>query len=329
MKPLLEIQDLHVSFGQVRAVNGLDLTLGEGEFLALVGESGCGKSVSALAITRLLPIPPATILGKIFFNGGELLSLPETELQKLRGAQIAYIFQEPSTSLNPVFTIGNQIGEVLTFHRKMGQREARQEAVTLLSRVGISDPDQRLRSYPHELSGGMKQRVMIAIALACRPKLLIADEPTTALDVTIQEEILSLLLTLKEETGIGILFITHNLSLVSQVADSIAIMYCGKIVERGKTSEVLQSPFHPYTVGLRDCIPKGGSRKSELHVIPGSLPKPTHLPDGCHFHPRCPFKVERCEKEYPPVEEKRPAHFVRCFQAEEVALGRKSGSPDR
>ena len=320
MNPLLEIQNLRISFGSVKAVNGVDLALQEGEFLALVGESGCGKSVTALSITRLLPVPPAKIeKGRILFNGADLLALPGGELRKVRGGQIAYIFQEPATSLNPVLTIGDQVGEVLQFHRGFTREKAKEESVSLLSRVGLRDPERRLRTYPHELSGGMKQRVMIAMALASRPRLLIADEPTTALDVTIQDEILSLLLKLKEETGIALLFITHDLSLVSQVADSIAIMYCGKIVERGKTMDVLGSPLHPYTVGLIDCVPKPGLRKSEFSVIAGSLPDPTTLPKGCHFHPRCSFKVPRCEKEYPDREEKRGAHDVCCFEAEKVA----------
>ncbi|MFH1857966.1 MAG: ABC transporter ATP-binding protein [Candidatus Omnitrophota bacterium] len=319
MSALLEIQDLHISFGPVKAVNGVDLTLEEGEFLALVGESGCGKSVTALSVTRLLGLPPAKIeKGKILFEGKDLLSLPEEELQKIRGGQIAYIFQEPATSLNPVLTLGDQIGEVLRFHRNFGKDEALSESAALLARVGIRDPRQRLRAYPHELSGGMKQRVVIAMALASRPKLLIADEPTTALDVTIQDEILSLLLELKEETGVGLLFITHDLSLVSQVADSIAMMYCGRMVERGKTFDVLNSPLHPYTVGLMDCVPKPERKKTLLSVIPGSLPDPTALPQGCHFRPRCVFRIPRCEEVYPPVETKTPSHEVRCFQAEQV-----------
>ena len=319
MKILLEIQGLHVSFGPVRAVNGVDLTLHEGEFLALVGESGCGKSVSALSVTRLLPMPPATIdAGKILFQESNLLGLSEKELCNVRGGQIAYIFQEPSTCLNPVFTIGDQVSENLVLHRHMTRQEAREEALSLLSRVGIRDPELQLRAYPHELSGGMKQRVMIAMAISSRPRLLIADEPTTALDVTIQDEILSLLLTLRKETGISILFITHDLSLVSQVADAVAIMYCGKIVERGKTKDVLTAPCHPYTAGLISCVPKSGFRKQPFPVISGSLPSPTGLPPGCHFHPRCSFKIPRCEEEYPAVEEKSPGHEVRCFQAEEV-----------
>lgn len=330
MKPLLEIQNLHISFGPwpaginrqgrpVKAVNGLELMLEEGEFLALVGESGCGKSVTALSITRLLPVPPAKIeSGRIFFNGSDLLRLPEESLRKVRGGEIAYIFQEPATSLNPVFPVGDQIGEVLVLHRRMTKEEARKESVSLLSRVGIPDGRERLRAYPHELSGGMKQRVMIAMALASGPKLLIADEPTTALDVTIQDEILSLLLTLKEQTGIGILFITHDLSLVSQMADSVAIMYCGKIVERGRSADILGSPCHPYTVGLIDCVPKSSIRKSPFPVIPGTLPNPAFLPAGCHFHPRCSFKVPQCEKIYPSPEAKDPGHIVCCFESERV-----------
>ncbi len=318
MSPLLEIRDLHVSFGPVKAVNGVRLTLNEGEFLALVGESGCGKSVTALSITRLLGVPAKIEKGNILFEGRDLLALPEVELRRVRGGKIAYIFQEPATSLNPVFSVGDQIGEVLQLHRRMTSKEAKEESVSLLSRVGIREPERRLRSYPHELSGGMKQRVMIAMALASHPRLLIADEPTTALDVTIQDEILSLLIKLKEETGIGLLFITHDLSLVSQVSDSAAIMYCGKIVEKGRTEEVLQSPLHPYTLGLIGCVPKPGLRKSELTAISGSLPDPSDLPKGCHFHPRCSFKVSKCETEYPPDEEKA-GHRFSCFEAEKVA----------
>ena len=316
---LLEIQNLHISFGPVKAVNGVDLTLHEGEFLALVGESGCGKSVTALSVTRLLPVPPAKIEGgKILFGGVDLLTLPDAALRKVRGGQVAYIFQEPATSLNPVLTIGDQIGEVLKLHRGMSRDAAKKESTALLSRVGLRDPGERLRTYPHELSGGMKQRVMIAMALASSPRLLIADEPTTALDVTVQSEILSLLLQLKKEMGIALLFITHDLSLVSQVSDTVAVMYCGRIVERGRTAEVLKSPFHPYTIGLIRCVPRGGVRKSAFPVISGTLPDPADLPTGCHFHPRCPFKESLCEKEYPPRETKSPDHEVCCFKAEEA-----------
>jgi len=235
----------------------------------------------------------------------------------IRGGKISYIFQEPATSLNPVFTIGDQIKEVLMLHRELSSEDQEKEASFLLSRVGIQDAPARLHAYPHELSGGMKQRVMIAMALASHPKLLIADEPTTALDVTIQDEILSLLLQLKKETGIGLLFITHDLSLVSQVADTLAIMYCGKIVEKGKAEEVLKAPRHPYTLGLIECVPKPGLRKKALSVIPGSLPDPTMLPSGCHFHPRCLYKVPDCEQNYPQAKTKAD-HTVSCYQAEEV-----------
>ena len=318
LKPLLEIQDLHVSFGPVQVANGVHLTVGEGEFLALVGESGCGKSVTALSVTGLLP-DSARIKGKILFRGKDLLALSENELRPVRGGEIAYIFQEPATSLNPVLTVGDQIGEVLQFHRGLSKGDIQKEVVSLLAKVGIGNPEERFRAYPHELSGGMKQRVMIAMVIASRPKLIIADEPTTALDVTVQKEILSLLLDLKRELNLALLFITHDLSVVFQSAEKVAIMYCGKVVEQGKTVDVLTSPLHPYTLGLIRCVPKPGLRKSELPVIPGSVPNPVMLPTGCHFHPRCSFKVPRCEKEYPPVEETKPAHEVRCFEAEKVA----------
>jgi oligopeptide/dipeptide ABC transporter ATP-binding protein len=290
---LLEIDDLQVGFetdaGLVHAVDGVSLLLSPGRTLGLVGESGCGKSVTALSILRLVPSPPGKYLGgAIRFNGEDLLQLPRKELPNIRGSEISMIFQDPMTSLNPVFTIEKQMGEVLRLKHGMDRLAARKRSVEMLDAVGIPDPETRLFSYPHELSGGMKQRVMIAMALMGEPKLLIADEPTTALDVTIQAQILELIRALQKKTGTAVLFITHNMGVVAEMCDEVAVMYAGRVVEQGKVIDIFENPQHPYTKGLLDCIPrKGVARKSELSTIEGIVPSLLEPPKGCRFADRC------------------------------------------
>ncbi len=288
--PLLEVVDLRVSFhtddGEVRAVDGINFTLRRGETLALVGESGCGKSVTSLSLARLVATPPGKYKGgKILFEGEDILTMTKQRLQQIRGSKISYIFQEPASSLNPVFRIGYQIRESLRLHRPTNATEA--EVVRLLKLVQIPDAESRMRDYPHQLSGGMQQRIMIAMALACNPSLLVADEPTTALDVTIQAEILDLLKELKKSTGLAVLLITHNLGIVRDLADSVAVMYAGRIVEYASANTLLQQPFHPYTLALMNSIPRLGARAARLQSIPGNVPNAAQLPSGCKFHPRC------------------------------------------
>lgn len=300
-EPLLEISDLYVSFsGDARvthAVQGVGLSLDRAKTLGLVGESGCGKSVTALSIMRLLPKESAHIDGQIRLEGRGLLQLPEREMQDLRGNRVAMIFQEPMTSLNPSYTIGDQIGESLQRHRGMGQSAARRQAIELLERVRIPSARARVDEYPHRLSGGMRQRVMIAMALACEPALLIADEPTTALDVTIQAQILDLLRTLQAESGTAILLITHDLGVVAEMADEVAVMYAGEIVERGTVAAVLSAPEHPYTAGLLGSIPRLSTRRERLSTISGMVPSLSTAFVGCRFAPRCPFADDRCTTE--------------------------------
>ena len=290
---LLEIDDLQVGFetdaGLVHAVDGVSLVLSPGRTLGLVGESGCGKSVTALSILRLVPSPPGKILGgAIRFEGKDLLQVPRKELPNIRGSEISMIFQDPMTSLNPVFTVEKQIGEVLRLKHGMDRRAARKRAAEMLDSVGIPDAETRLSSYPHELSGGMKQRVMIAMALMGEPKLLIADEPTTALDVTIQAQILELIRALQKKTGAAVLFITHNMGVVAEMCDEVAVMYAGRVVEQGKVLDIFENPQHPYTKGLLDCIPRQGvERKSELSTIEGIVPSLLEPPKGCRFTDRC------------------------------------------
>ncbi|QPJ62974.1 MAG: ABC transporter ATP-binding protein [Candidatus Nitronauta litoralis] len=303
MSHLLSISDLNTCFdtddGVVQAVRNIDLHLDQGEILALVGESGCGKSVTALSVMGLIPTPPGRFAsGRIEFEETDLLKLDEQGLQNIRGNAIGMIFQEPMTSLNPIFTIGDQIMEVILRHRNVTQSEAREQALSMLKKVAISSPETRLNQYPHELSGGMKQRVMIAMAIACNPKLLIADEPTTALDVTVQAQILELLDELRRNTGMAILLITHNLGIVAQYADRVAVMYSGKIVEEGGVETMFENPAHPYTRGLLNSLPKG-EVGLPLETIPGMVPHPTRLPNGCAFHPRCSEVHEPCAENPP------------------------------
>jgi len=318
----LEIRDLEVHFrtedGLARAVDGVSLRVPAGETLGVVGESGCGKSVTALAVLRLLPEPPAVYAGgEVRWRDRDLLALPPAELRRVRGNEIAFVFQEPMTSLNPVFTVGDQVAEAARTHRGLSRREARQEAVEALRRVGIPSPELRVDEYPHQLSGGMKQRVMIAMALTCEPDLLIADEPTTALDVTIQAQILELLRRLQDEEGLGVLLITHDLGVVADTAREVAVMYAGRIVERASAGQLFGGPRHPYTVGLFRSLPGLGEPGSRLASIPGSVPSPLDLPSGCRFANRCPRPAEQCE-EPPALEEGEPGHAVACWLPEEA-----------
>jgi peptide/nickel transport system ATP-binding protein len=320
MPDLLQVKDLQTSFftpeGEVRAIDGVSFEIGEGKTLGLVGESGCGKSVTSLSIMRLIPSPPGKIVGgEIFYRGRDLLRLNNEAMRRIRGNEISMIFQEPMTSLNPVFTVGNQIGEAIKLHQGLGKRETRQKTIDMLRLVKIADPESRVDSYPHQLSGGMRQRVMIAMALSCNPSLLIADEPTTALDVTIQAQILELIKELQQKIGgMALLLITHDLGVVSEQADNVAIMYAGKIVERSSTRAIFNRPFHPYTVGLLNSLPGiGGLKKKRLDAIPGMVPSPLHLPSGCRFRDRCPRAQEICAQTEPPLEEKEPGHTVACY----------------
>ncbi|HRZ86238.1 MAG TPA: ABC transporter ATP-binding protein [bacterium] len=320
MAALLDVQDLKVYFrknGAVsKAVDGVSFAVGEGETLGLVGESGCGKSVTSLSIMRLVACPPAEFAGgKILYRGDDIVQMGEHRLRGIRGKEIAMIFQEPMSSLNPVFTAGYQIAEMLTTHTSMGKKEIREKVLSLLRKVEIDQPERVYKSYPHELSGGMRQRVMIAMAVACEPKLLIADEPTTALDVTIQAQILKLFRRLKEEFHMSLLLITHNLGLVSDLADRIAVMYAGIIAETGRTRDIFEAPLHPYTQGLIRSVPKLGERKARLETIPGMVPDAARKPAGCPFHPRCYLKGDICAKELPVLREVRPGHFAACHFA--------------
>ena len=319
--PLLEVNDLqilfHIDGTTVRAVGGVSFAVGAGETLAIVGESGSGKSVTSLSIMRLVPTPPGNIAGgNVRFRGRDLLRLSEPDMRRVRGNEISMIFQEPMSSLNPLLTAGEQIAEVVRLHQGLGRTAARRRAVEMLARVNIPDPDHRANEYPHRLSGGMRQRVMIAMALACHPALLIADEPTTALDVTIQAQILQLIRKLQAEMGMSVLFITHNLGVVAQVADRVAVMYAGRIVEQGDVAAVFASPLHPYTRALLRSVPhvEGGGRNParRLLSIPGQVPSPSALPPGCSYTPRCPLADETCRAVMPPISEVLPRHDVRC-----------------
>ena len=326
--PLLEIKDLvtvfHTSGGRLPAVDGVSLSIERGRTLGLVGESGCGKSVTAMSTLRLVSSPGRIESGSITFTTeGEsidLVTAPEKQLRKVRGGRIGMIFQEPMTSLNPVFTIGNQIAEVVHLHRKVSRSEARSRALEMLRLVRVADPEQRLDAYPHQLSGGMRQRVMIAIALACEPDLIIADEPTTALDVTIQAQILELLDDLRSRLGTAILLITHDLGVVAETCDDVAVMYAGRIVEQASAVELFSRPLHPYTIGLLQARPNVDARDSgPLATIPGMVPPPQDFPSGCRFHPRCSHAREpQCNVEPPSLREVSPGHFVRCHFTEEI-----------
>lgn len=314
---MLFIQDLKVYFFSdsrvARALDGVSYEARKGETVCLVGESGCGKTVSALAILRILPQPPGRIMGgKVLFNGQNLLDLNEEEMQKIRGRRIAMIFQEPTTSLNPVFTIEEQIEEAILVHEKVDREEARQRCIQLLRDVGIPSPEERLRDYPHQLSGGQRQRVMIAMALACSPELVIADEPTTALDVTIQAQILSLFRELKQKRDMSLLYITHDLGVVANIADRVYVMYAGVIVEQGEVVHIFRNPRHPYTQGLLASLPTRVKRGKTLHSIPGTVPNPAYKPEGCPFHPRCSVAIETCRVQFPEMCDYGGGHLSRC-----------------
>lgn len=319
--PLLEVRDLRVSFftsrGEVRAVDGVSFTIHEGETFGLVGESGCGKTVTALSVLRLLNGNGRIVGGDIIFAGRSLLALSEEEMRQLRGNRLAMVFQEPMTSLNPVFTVGYQIGEVLQVHRGVGRREARARAIELLRLVEIPEPERRVDAYPHQLSGGMRQRVMLAMALACQPQLLIADEPTTALDVTIQAQILDLLAHLQAKFGMAVLFVTHDLGIVAERAQRVAVMYAGRIVEQAATPSLFRQPLHPYTRGLLRSIPRLGTRGTRLETIPGSVPDPLSLPSGCRFRDRCSHAIPRCAEVDPELATVVDGHAVACIRAQE------------
>ena len=316
---LLEIRSLSTHFltddGVVRAVENVSLEIYPGEILSLVGESGCGKSVTGLSVLRLIPTPPGKIVsGAVLFDGRDLLTLEEKDMERVRGNDISMVFQEPMTSLNPVFTIGDQIMEAILLHQKVDKREARRKAIEMLDRVKIPSPEVRIDSYPHQLSGGMRQRAMIAMALSCQPKLLIADEPTTALDVTIQAEVLRLLKEIQREMGMSVMLITHDLGVVSEIADRVVVMYAGRIVESGPIDSIFGGMRHPYTRGLLESIPHLEERRKRLNAIPGQVPNPMDLPSGCKFHPRCHLRIDECQREEPPLFPVNGDHFSRCIR---------------
>ena len=314
---LLEVSHLSTSFfsdqGEIRAVEDVSFSIQPGQTVALVGESGCGKSVTALSIMQLVDFPGKVVGGQVVFKGSDLLTLPAQEIRRIRGNHIGMVFQEPMTSLNPVFTIGDQIGEVLEIHTTLTKHEIRREVMRLLEKVHIPSPDKRIDQYPHEMSGGMKQRVMIAMALACQPDLLIADEPTTALDVTIQAQILELLKDLQRDMGMAILLITHNLGVVAQFAQDVIVMYASRIVERASVPQLFATPSHPYTRALLRSLPKPGVRETRLESIPGTVPSPLMYCRGCHFSTRCPDVLDCCADEEPPLIEIEPGHEAVCW----------------
>ena len=322
VEPLLNVENLRTHFftddGIVKAVERVDIRIHPGETLALVGESGCGKSVTALSIMRLIQSPPGRILknSKIQFFGQELTILPDEAMRNIRGNQISMIFQEPMSSLNPVFTAGAQVAEAISLHQKVSKSQAMETAVEMMAKVGISDPARRAREYPHQLSGGMRQRVMIAMALACNPRLMIADEPTTALDVTIQAQIMDLMNALKEDIGAAIMLITHDLGVVAEMAQRVVVMYTGQVVEQAGVEELFAFPKHPYTIGLMRSIPNLGRPVPEdrmLPTIPGMVPSLLDLPEGCNFSNRCPQTMDRCRQEAPPLFELEGGHLSRCW----------------
>ena len=320
MAKLLEVKDLQTQFateaGVVKAVDRITYDVDEGETVAIVGESGSGKSVGALSILRLIPEPPGRILGgEIFFEGQDLLKLSDEEIRQVRGRKISMVFQEPMTSLNPVLSIGLQLTETMMLHLGISREEADSRAVELLGKVGISEPGRRLKQYPHHLSGGMRQRVMIALALSCDPKLIIADEPTTALDVTIQAQILELMKNLTRELGVALIVITHNLGVVARYADRVNVMYAGKIVEMGTARQIYHQPRHPYTIGLLNSVPRMDlPRGQKLIPIEGAPPDLTRLDDGCSYRPRCRWRIDRCDKEYPPLENVQEGQHSACWR---------------
>ncbi len=322
MPPLLEIKELTTVFdtnrGRIKAVDGVSLSLQQGETLGIVGESGCGKTMLALSIMRLVPPNGSIIKGTVSFQGQDLLKLSSEEMRSKRGGDIAMIFQEPMTSLNPVIRIGEQIAEAIRLHQKLPAKDALALSVEQLREVGIPDPERRARDYPHQLSGGMRQRVMIAMAVSCHPKLLLADEPTTALDVTIQAQILDLISELKKKSNMTVILITHDLGIVAQRADNVAVMYAGKIVENSPVDEIFVRPLHPYTKGLIDSLPDGGSdnREKHLRTIAGSVPSLYDLAAGCRFQERCSLAYDKCAELEPDLKEIEPGHFAACWKAQ-------------
>jgi len=317
---LLEVRGLRTLFkgeqGEARAVDGVDFQLQRGRTLGIVGESGCGKSVTALSIMGLVPQPPGRIAaGEVLFEGEDLLKSSPQRLRDLRGDKLAMIFQEPMTSLNPAFTVGDQISETILRHRKVTPAEARAQAIEMLRRVRMPSPERRALDYPHQLSGGMRQRVMIAMALACNPQLLIADEPTTALDVTIQAQILELMRALRAELGTSIILITHDLGVIAELADEVLVMYAGKVIERCAAQRLFSQPQHPYTVGLLGSIPRLHLEQERLSAIEGFVPDAAALPAGCRFNPRCPFVIDQCKEEEPPLAEVAQGHYAACWRA--------------
>lgn len=321
---LLEVKDLCVEFqtveGTVRAVDHLNYVLHKGEKLGIVGESGSGKSVSSLGMLKLIPNPPGKITGgEILYHGKDLVKASEREMQKIRGTEISMIFQEPMTSLNPIIKCGKQIAESLRIHWGMKKKDAMEEAVHMMQAVGIADSELRAHEYPHQMSGGMRQRVMIAMALVCQPKILIADEPTTALDVTIQAQILDLIRKMNEKMGTSVLFITHDLGVVSELCDTVIVMYTGHIVEQAPASELFSEPKHPYTVGLLDAVPRITKERDPLKTIEGMVPNPTERIEGCSFSPRCPYATDQCRKEAPPMKHISDTRQVRCWRYENHA----------
>jgi oligopeptide/dipeptide ABC transporter ATP-binding protein len=319
VQPLLEVKDLRTSFftdaGEVRAVDGVSFAVEAGKLMGLVGESGSGKTASVLSVMRLLPESARVVGGAVLFEGRDLLKLSEPEMRAVRGAKIAMIFQEPMTSLNPVFTIGSQIGEAVRLHQHTGRRETLERTIEALRLVGIADPERRVNDYPHQLSGGMRQRVMIAMALACEPKLLIADEPTTALDVTIQAQILDLIRELQVRLKLAVILVTHDLGIVAQYADDVTILYAARVMEQAPSAELFRNPLNPYTRGLLESIPGAdGHRHRRLRAIAGTIPNALHPPSGCRFHPRCPMVIDECARVDPPLVAKAPQHLVACIR---------------
>ncbi|WP_294343439.1 ABC transporter ATP-binding protein [Prosthecochloris sp.] len=319
MQNILEVKNLKTYYstdsGTARAVDGVSFSLRRNRTLGIVGESGCGKSVTALSIMRLVPVPPGFFAGgEVFWKGRDLLKLSEEEMRKLRGNEIAMIFQEPMSSLNPVFTCGNQIVEQILLHQDLTGKEAKALSVEMLRHVGIPNPAERFDAYPHELSGGMRQRVMIAMALSCNPALLIADEPTTALDVTVQAQILELIGKLQADTGMSVILITHDFGVIAELCEDVLVMYASKVVEEGRVSQIFSDPLHPYTKGLLKSIPRIGSKQQRLNVIEGNVPSATRLPDGCRFANRCPLADEHCRKVEPRLEEYEPGHKAACWK---------------
>ena len=322
MEPILRVKNLSVLFhtfeGSLQALNGISFDLAQGEILGIVGESGCGKSVTAMSVLRLLACPPGEIAtGEILFEGRDLLSLPNSELRDIRGSRISMIFQEPMTALSPVFTIGEQIGEVLRQHEGMNRRQAKERSVEMLRKVRIPDPEKAAGNYPHELSGGMRQRAMIAMALSCNPQILIADEPTTALDVTIQAQVIDLMKDLQQGGDMSVIFITHDLGVVANTVNRVIVMYVGRIVEQAAVNDLFHSPLHPYTHGLMESIPRVGDKlrggKRELREIKGIVPSLLTIPPGCKFSERCPKVMDICREQEPELLEAGPGHFCRCW----------------